>query len=41
MVFMLFDFEIFFWYVSINNSERISERRERMIIIVIKVVGDV
>lgn len=38
---MLPDFEIFSWHVSTNNSERISERRERTIIIAIKAAGDV
>lgn len=38
---MLPGFEIFPWHVSTNNSERISERRERTIIIAIKAAGDV
>lgn len=41
MYFFLFDFEINFWYVSISNIKRLSERREKMIIIVIIVVGNV
>lgn len=38
---MLPDFEIFPRHVSTNNSERISERRERTIIIAIIAAGNV
>lgn len=41
MVPMLPDFEIFPRHVSTNNSERISERRERTIIIAIIAAGNV